>query len=111
MKTDLDHLPPQKQREIDRLSPNNLPRVADAGLTGGALRGPEQADRVQRRSFSEDEKRAIAMQTLEPHVTVSQVARRHGIAASLLFRWRAQLGLGAGEQARLVTVRVEENVR
>ena len=33
------------------------------------------------------------------------------IAASLLFRWRAQMGLGAGEQARLVTVRVEENVR
>jgi|TARA_R100001132_G_C3258689_1_gene83475 transposase-like protein len=80
-------------------------------LTDGALRGPEQADRVQRRSFSEDEKRAIAMQTLEPHVTVSQVARRHGIAASLLFRWRAQLGLGASEKVRLVTVRVEEDGR
>ena len=100
-----------RPRTKDRLSPNNLPRVADAGLTDGALRGPEQADRVQRRSFSEDEKRAIAMQTLEPHVTVSQVARRHGIAASLLFRWRAQLGLGASENVRLVTVRVEENGR
>ena len=93
------------------LSPNNVPGDACSGLTEGALRGSEQAGRVQRRSFSEDEKRAIAMQTLEPHVTVSQVARRHGIAASLLFRWRAQMGLGAGEQARLVTVRVEENVR
>ena len=40
----------------------------------------EQAGRVQRRSFSEDEKRAIAMQTLGPHVTVSQDARRHGAA-------------------------------
>ena len=98
-------------RTKDGLSPNNLPQVADAGLTDGALRGPEQADRVQRRSFSEDEKRAIAMQTLEPHVTVSQVARRHGIAASLLFRWRAQLGLGASEKVRLVTVRVEEDGR
>ena len=54
---------------------------------------------------------AVAMQTLEPHVTVSQVARRHGIAASLLFRWRAQLGLGASEKVRLVTVRVEEDGR
>lgn len=98
-------------RTKDGLSPNNLPAAAVAGLTEGAVRGPEQAAPLQRRSFSEDEKRAIAMQTLEPHVTVSQVARRHGIAASLLFRWRAQLGLGASENVRLVTVRVEGDGR
>jgi hypothetical protein len=36
-------------------------------LTGGALDEPERAGRAQRRSFSDDEKRAIVMQTLGAH--------------------------------------------
>lgn len=93
------------------LSPNLMLREAGPGLTGGTLAEPQQERRAQRRSFSDDEKRAIVVQTLDPHVTVSQVARRHGIAAALLFRWRAQMGLAAGEQARFVAVRVEEALR
>lgn len=98
-------------RTEGRLSPNLAASDVALGLTGGALDGPERAGRAQLRSFSYDEKRAIVMQTLGAHVTVSQVARRHGIAAALLFRWRAQMGLAAGEQARFVAVRVEEALR
>lgn len=98
-------------RTKGELSPNFMHRDAGPGLTGGTLAEPEREGRAQRRSFSDDEKHAIVMQTLDPHVTVSQVARRHGIAAALLFRWRAQLGLAAVEQARLVTVRVQEELR
>ena len=98
-------------RTKDGLSPNPIVGDAASGLTDVTLAGPERESRAQRRSFSDEEKRAIVMQTLGPHVTVSQVARRHGIAAALLFRWRAQMGLAAGEQARFVTVRVEEAVR
>ena len=98
-------------RTAGEFSPNNVSGDARSGLTCDALPGPEQAERVQRRSFNNDEKRAIVMQTLGAHVTVSQIARRHGIAASILFRWRAQMGLGADGQARLVTVRVQEGLR
>ncbi len=41
-----------------------------------------------RRRWSEDEKQAIVAEALQPGVNVSAVARRHGIKASLLFRWR-----------------------
>lgn len=98
-------------RTSNALSPGFLPSNAPSGLTGATLREPEQAGRAQRRSFSDDEKRAIVMQTLDPHVTVSQVARRHGIAAAMLFRWRARYDLSGSEQARLVTVQVQEAVR
>lgn len=98
-------------RTSSALSPGFLSSSTGLELTSDALREPEQAGRAQRRSFSNGEKRAIVMQTLDPHVTVSQIARRHGIAAAMLFRWRARYGPGGSEQARLVTVRVQEVVR
>ncbi|MFL0694642.1 MAG: IS66 family insertion sequence element accessory protein TnpA [Agrobacterium tumefaciens] len=72
-------------RTSSGLSPHFMPREAGLGLTGGTSAEPQQERQAQRRSFSDDEKRAIVMQTLDPHVTVSQAARRHGIAAALLF--------------------------
>lgn len=62
--------------------------------------------RSNRRQFSDEEKRAMVMETEAPGATVSAVARRHGVATSMLFRWRAQQGLGRGERARLVEVRL-----
>jgi transposase len=41
-----------------------------------------------RRRWSEDEKQAIIAEALQPGVSVSAVARRHGIMPNLLFRWR-----------------------
>jgi len=45
-----------------------------------------------RRSWSREQKRAIIAEIDVGGATVSQVARRHGMHASLLFRWRRDLG-------------------
>lgn len=61
--------------------------------------GPEK-----RRLHSVQEKIAIVQQSFEPGMTVSLVARQHGVAASQLFLWRKQYQEGsltavaAGEQ-------------
>ncbi|EGI1159102.1 IS3 family transposase [Escherichia coli] len=62
--------------------------------------GPEK-----RRRRTTQEKIAIVQQSFEPGMTVSLVARQHGVAASQLFLWRKQYQEGsltavaAGEQA------------
>lgn len=61
--------------------------------------GPEK-----RRRHTTQEKIAIVQQSFEPEMTVSLVARQHGVAASQLFLWRKQYQEGsftavaAGEQ-------------
>ncbi|RJS94467.1 transposase, partial [Salinisphaera sp. Q1T1-3] len=50
---------------------------------GSELLGPER-----RRRWSVTEKVAMVEQTYEPGMTVSLVARRNGVAANQLFRWR-----------------------
>ncbi len=54
------------------------------------LSGPEQ-----RRRWTAAEKVAIVNETYEPGVTVSLVARRHGIAPNQLFHWRKLAAQGA----------------
>ena len=41
----------------------------------------------RRRFWTDDEKRAIVAQALVPGVSVSCVARQHGMNANLLFKW------------------------
>ena len=43
----------------------------------------------RRRRYSDAEKTAIVAESLRPDVTVTSVARRHGIAKSLIYNWRA----------------------
>lgn len=45
-----------------------------------------------RRSWSQQQKRAIVAEVDVGGATLSEVARRHGIHSSLLFRWRRALG-------------------
>lgn len=45
-----------------------------------------------RRSWSREQKKAIVAEVDVGGATLSEVARRHGIHASLLFRWRKTLG-------------------
>ena len=54
------------------------------------LSGPER-----RRRWTAAEKVAIVNETYEPGVTVSLVARRHGIAPNQLFHWRKLAAHGA----------------
>ena len=42
----------------------------------------------RRRRWSSDEKARLVEETLAPGAVVSEVARRHGVAQSLLFTWR-----------------------
>jgi transposase len=44
----------------------------------------------RRRRWSRDDKARIVEETLSPGAKVSEVARRHGISASLVFTWRRQ---------------------
>lgn len=44
-----------------------------------------------RRAWSREQKRSIVAETLRAGTTVSEVARRHGVYPSLLFRWRRDL--------------------
>lgn len=53
----------------------------------------------RRRSFTEEFKRDLVAQTLEPEASVSSVALANGINTNQLFAWRRQL-LGSGEPQR-----------
>lgn len=52
-----------------------------------------------RRSWSREQKLAIVAEVEAPGASVSQVARRHGVHASLLFRWRRDLKAKPGAPA------------
>ena len=54
------------------------------------LSGPER-----RRRWTAAEKVAIVNETYEPGVTVSLVARRHGLGSNQLFHWRKLAAQGA----------------
>ena len=44
-----------------------------------------------RRKFSEADKRQIVEEASQPGANLSAVARRYGIAARILFRWKQEL--------------------
>ena len=46
----------------------------------------------RRRRFSKEAKRRVVEESCRPGATVSGVARRYGIAASVVFRWRRARG-------------------
>jgi transposase len=46
----------------------------------------------RRKEYSRDFKQHVVALTLEPGVSVSQVARQHGLNTNLLFTWRRDLG-------------------
>jgi transposase len=58
----------------------------------------------RRRRWSAEEKVAIVQETYSPGMSVSMVARRHGIAPNMVFSWRrlyaegALSAVGAGEE-------------
>jgi transposase-like protein len=60
--------------------------------------------RSNRRRFSDEQNRAIVQETEKPGASVAQVCRRHGIATSMVFRWRVDFGLSARKSPQLVTV-------
>jgi transposase len=63
----------------------------------GARTTPAQFDVVAttRRSWRREQKRAIVAEIEATGASVSEVARRHGIHSSQLFRWRREFGAPA----------------
>ena len=63
----------------------------------------------RRRRWSSDEKTRILEETLVPGAKISEVARRNGISASLVFTWRRQARTGESPPAiapRFAAVRI-----
>ena len=81
---------------------------AETGLTNTPMAVPPLDGRSNRRSFTDEEKRAIVMEAEQPGVSVAAVARRHEIVTSMIFRWRVQLGLGRGERAEFASVQLAD---
>jgi len=65
--------------------------------------------RSNRRRFSDEQKRAMVQETEKPGVSVAEICRRHGIATSLLFRWRVEFGLTARKAPQLATVALADS--
>lgn len=78
----------------------------ESGLTDATRTLRDGDGRSSRRTFSDEQRRAIVAETQLPGATVSAVARNHGVVTSMVFRWRAQMGLGQDERARLARVRL-----
>ena len=64
----------------------------------------------RRRRWSREDKARIIEETLAPGAKVSEVARRHGISASLVFTWRRQSRshVPAAVAPRFAAVRISE---
>jgi transposase len=65
----------------------------------------------RRRRWSREDKARIIEETLAPGAKVSEVARRHGISASLVFTWRRQSRANhvpAAMAPRFAAVRISE---
>jgi transposase len=56
--------------------------------------------RRRRFSFPTDLKLAVVAETMQPGMSVSYVARRHGLSPSLVFRWRQLMSEGGKEAVR-----------
>jgi transposase len=54
----------------------------------------------RRRRYTAQEKVRLVEETLQPGMTVSAVARLHGVSPSLLFQWRRRMSDGGHEAVR-----------
>jgi len=95
------HLHPSA-RPVAGTSANRTP--PETGLTAPSSDDPSPPRQPLRRFFTDDQKRAIALESDQPGVSVSQVARKHGIVTGLLFRWRVQFGVAQKKRAKLAPV-------
>ena len=55
---------------------------------------------ARRRRFTTEQKLAIVAETMQPGMSISYVARQHGLSPSLVFRWRRLMSEGGKEAVR-----------
>ena len=61
---------------------------------------------LTRRQYTDQQKLAIVADATDPAISVSTIARRHGVTAPMIFRWRAKFGMAPKGNALLMTARV-----
>src|SRR6516162_4073583 len=55
---------------------------------------------ARRRRFTTEQKLTVVNETLQPGMSISYVARRHGLSPSLVFRWRRLMSEGGKAAVR-----------
>jgi transposase len=55
---------------------------------------------ARRRRFTTEQKLAIVAETMQSGMSISYVARQHGLSPSLVFRWRRLMSEGGKEAVR-----------
>jgi transposase len=68
------------------------------------ITGPER-----RRSWSEEQKRAIVAAAFAPGAIVANVARRADVCAGQIYRWRQELCCTGGGFSEVVIAAIEDN--
>jgi len=96
--------PSARPRLSTKISPRTNGGEPADGLTSAA---DGEAQRPPRRTFTTEQKRAILLEADQPGQTISSISRAHGIATSILFRWRDQLGM-AKKQPVILPVRIAD---
>jgi len=75
-------------------NPSVSPSSSDADVAGDTFQRIEVITGMgRRRKWSRRRKEAIVLETLEEGASVSEVARRHGVDVSQVFKWRRHAGL------------------
>lgn len=100
------HLHPSA-RPVVSTSASATPPVSS--LTAASKDDPGAPRQPARRFFSDAERQAIALESDRPGVSVSQVARKHGIVTGMLFRWRVQFGVAQKKRAKLAPVALTDD--
>lgn len=56
---------------------------------------------ARRRRSTTEQKLAVVAETMQPGMSISTIARRHGLSPSLVFRWRQLMSEGGKEAVRV----------
>ena len=95
-------------------NPSASPSSSDADVAGDTFQRIEVITGTgRRRKWSRRRKEAIVLETLEEGASVSEVARRHGVDVSQVFKWRRDAGLrsrpSTSEPVMFAPLLIEQN--
>lgn len=95
-------------------NPSASPSSSDAEVAGETFQRIEvMSGTGRRRKWSRRRKESIVLETLEEGASVSEVARRHGVDVSQVFKWRRDAGLrsrpSASEPVMFAPLLIEQN--
>ena len=95
-------------------NPSASPSSSDAEVAGETFQRIEVISGTgRRRKWSRRRKESIVLEALEEGASVSEVARRHGVDVSQVFKWRRDAGLrsrpSASEPVTFAPLLIEQN--